>query len=860
MARRQKPMSWVLVVKLATLVLLFMAVVAATPKSAFAEAATPLEVTLTADRGEYYEGDTVFITVTVKNTGSDVASASAYHVTLPDSLKEMDGQVLADELGDIAPGETKTVSLEVVALAPAGGETANTVTPVSYGTNSKTVVPETGDRVQGTAFVVMSSGVLVISGALVVVLAKKGKIGQLFSVMLVLGLSFGISCFTVTPAMAKEAEPASASFELSVNGKTEYVSVSVTCSLPENPGDSDGVVYRNDVIVIKGYEEDEGTYSFTDAQNTSGREVQIGDKIVLEIADDELDALMGTVTSVSKGAGVTVVTVTSADNLAFAVEDIDIDETVSEVSADQIELAEDVELANADEAPMSELKKAPARGDSGGDGSSSWKDEDSKKDEYDLGKLKFKLDKKIGQYGSGDFTVSYRPYVKYKFKWDWKHGVKDFKVGVGGEEELEGSLAIKNEVEIPLGHIPFPVKPVGKVIVDIYLVPSISGKAKISAKSNSYLGIKYNGNKVVNDSLANQMDVDAKLEGKVSIQLGIDATYKVLKVEVADMMGKAGPQLSPGMVDIRENGMICSNLNVDLVADITVGKHTDWLKKAHLSWNKKIWTEKNSPMHAKLHFEDGKLVDKCTYVKSEDKPEPEEPDPEKPNPGDAGDENKVEGGYFVEPEDEGYGSEIEWIEDPEPGILATEHLAKPFYLYAGQSITVSAAESYGTIEYCATEDTLVRETGGYEDDQLCGGAEFCGSIDGWSENPGPATLEVLSGRVEVCGISGHTWEVIRPNVSIGKCEIMPYPLRISNSDLTLRVGQTYHLTQDNDIDELENSGAELLNMTSPTWTSSAWQVAEVDLDTGAVTACKPGEANIICNIGGFKRYCKVKVI
>lgn len=850
MGRRQKPMGWVLAVKLATLVLLFMAVVAATPKSAFAEAATPLEVTLTADRGEYYEGDTAFITVTVKNTGSDVARASAYHVTLPDSLKEMDGQVLADELGDIAPGETKTISLEVVALASASGETANTATPVSYGTDSKTVVPETGDRVQGTAFVAMTSSVLVLSGVLVVVLAKKGKIGQLFSVMLVLGLSFGISCFAVTPAMAKEAEAASASFELTVNGKTGYVSVSVTCSLPENPGDSDHVIYRNDVIVIKGYEENGGAYSFTDAQNTSGREVKIGDKIVLEIADDEIEGLMGTVTSVAKDGDATVVQISQANDLAFAVEDIDIDETVSNILMDQIQLADGVDFDNEGISPASELKRAPA----GGSFTGSDDEEDGK---FDVGKLNLKISEKtIGKYGKGNVKLTFKPYARFKLDWNWRAGVRSFNVGLGGEASLDGNLKIENKVDIPVGSFPIPVKPAGNIKVALFITPSISGGITFSLKSDSYAGLKYDGKKILDDCKIASASSDIKLEGKARLDIKEDLSYSVFKVVLVDASASIGKQFSPGTILVRDNGMICMPINEAVVLDMAAGKDTPWLKKLGITWTKKIFDEKNSPLRNELHFENGELVSKCTYIKPEEKPDPDEPGP---NPDDGEEDNKTEDGYLVEPEDEGLGNEIKWLESPRVGSLDIEYLAEPFYLYAGQSLAVNA-EYGGVINYCATEDSLIRETGAYEDGKIYGGAEFCGSITGWSEDPGPATLEVLSGRVEVTGISGDLRNNIRPVVIKGKCDTVSYPLRISRSDLTLRSGQTYQMTQENDVGDLKNAGADLSVSDTPTWTSNNWEIADVDAKTGMVTANRPGETNIICRLGGFKRYCKVKVV
>lgn len=849
--RKHMELGWA--AKLVALALLLAAIVVAIPKSALAEAATPFEVTLATDKAEYNEGDTAFITVTVKNAGSDTASASAYHITLPDSLKEKDGQALADELGDIAPGEIKTVTVEAVVLAPADGETENTVTPVSYGTDSKTVMPETGDPVQGTAFVVMASGALALLGALVIIAMKMRRAAGLFSIVLVLGLSFGISCFVVTPAMAKEVEAASASFEFTVNGKTEYVSASVTCSLPENPGDSDGVVYRNDVIVIKGYEENGGTYSFSDAQNTSGREVQIGDKIVLEIADDEIEGLMGTVTSVAKDGDVTVVQISQANDLTFAVEDIDIDETVSNIPVDQIKLAEGVEFDNSESASRSVLKQA-------GPASSSFNNSKvTSKDggKYDLGKLNLKIDsKKMGKYGEGSIKLSYMPYARYVFKWNWRRGVTNLQAGLGGTATLSGSLAIKNEVDIPMGYFPIPIKPAGTLWINLYITPSVSGDITFSNSVDAYLGIKYNGKRIEPDCQSLSVDSDIKLQGKAKLQITPDLSFNVFSVEMADLKFSFGDQFSPGKISVRDTGLICSPINVCLVADLSVGSRTPWMKNLGLSWDKEIWNEKNSPVKTELHYENGKRVKKCTYVKPEEKPDPDETDPD---PDDDEEDNKTEDGYLVEPEDEGLGNEIKWLESPLVGILGVEYLAEPFYLYAGQSLTVSA-EYGGTITYCGTEDTLIRESGAYENGKIFGGVEFCGSITGWSEDPGSATLEVLSGRVEVTGIGGDLRDGARPLVTKGECGTVPYPLRISRSDLILRSGQTYQMTQENDVDALRHSGADLDVPDAPTWTSKNWEIADVDAETGTITANRPGETNIVCRMGGFQRYCKVKVI
>lgn len=783
------------------LAFLFMSVVVATPKSALAEAATPLEVTLTADRGEYHEGDKVLITVTVKNTGSDVASASAYHVTLPDSLKEMDGQVLADELGDIAPGETKTVTVEAVALAPAGGEAANTVTPVSYDTDSKTVVPETGDPAQGTAFVAMASGVLAISGVLVVVLAKKRKIGQLFSVMLVLGLSFGISCFVITPAMAKVAEPASASFELTVNGKTEYVSVSVTCSLPENPGDSDGVVYRNDVIVIKGYEEDEGTYSFTDAQNASGREVQIGDKIVLEIADDEIEGLMGTVTSVAKDGDVTVVQISQANDLAFAVEDIDIDETVSDIPMDQIKLAEGVEFDNEGVSPASELKRAPVGGSFTGN-------DDEKDGKYDVGKLNLKISEQaIGKYGKGTVKLTFKPYARFKLDWNWRAGVRSFNVGLGGEASLDGNLKIENKVDIPVGSFPIPVKPAGNIKVALFITPSISGGVTFSLKSDSYAGLAYDGKKILDDCKIASASSDVKLEGKVRLDIKEGLSYSVFKVVLVDASASIGKQFSPGKVVVRDNGMICTPVNEAVVLDMAVGKDTPWLKKLGITWTKKIFDEKNSPLRNELHFEDGKLVDKCTYVEPAENPDPEKPDPIKP-----------EAEYDASWESDG----LDWGTTPkfsEQGLGDDETayglLEEPFEIESGHSVMLHAnadmrlfIDNGGSV----TNDVFTITDGD--------GKPFTGytpNEDGYSHGYGEigvsagqdVKMNVLGGQLRVTTI----YSDLIPVITFGTCETLEkYPLRIPVRELSLHVGDEYVLANEEiqrDCDELSKLGVVL---------------------------------------------------
>lgn len=775
MDKRRKHVGWSLVAKLVVLAFLFMSVVVAIPKSALAEAATPLEVTLTADRGEYHEGDKALITVTVKNTGSDVASASAYHVTLPDSLKEMDGQVLADELGDIAPGETKTVTVEAVALAPAGGETANTVTPVSYDTDSKTVVPETGDPAQGTAFVAMASGVLVISGVLVVVLAKKGKIGQLFSVMLVLGLSFGISCFTVTPAMAKEAEPASASFELTVNGKTEYVSVSVTCSLPENPGDSDGVVYRNDVIVIKGYEEDEGTYSFTDAQNTSGREVQIGDKIVLEIADDELEGLMGTVMSVAKDGDVTVVQISQANDLAFAVEDIDIDETVSNIPMDQIKLAEGVEFDNEGVSPASELKRAPVDGSFTGN-------DDEKDGKYDVGKLNIKISEQtIGKYGKGTVKLTFKPYARFKLDWNWRAGVRSFNVGLGGEASLDGNLKIENKVDIPVGSFPIPVKPAGNIKVALFITPSISGGVTFSLKSDSYAGLAYDGKKILDDCKIASASSDVKLEGKVRLDIKEGLSYSVFKVVLVDASASIGKQFSPGKVVVRDNGMICTPVNEAVVLDMAVGKDTPWLKKLGITWTKKIFDEKNSPLRNELHFEDGKLVDKCTYVEPAETPDPEKPDPIKP---------EAEYDASWEQDNLVWGTSPKFKPDPSQGDNLLE---EPFEIVSGNTVTIRANAGM----------SLWIEGGGQVDNDVIKITDENGN--GYFDVYGNPFIEgkvsVPAGKDIVISVLGGEGRVeaiyseLSPSIIYGTCEeLEKYPLRIPVKELTLHLGDTYVLT------------------------------------------------------------------
>lgn len=474
------------------------------------------------------------------------------------------------------------------------------------------------------------------------------------------------------------------------------------------------------------------------------------------------------------------------------------------------------------------------------------------RDSWDVGWQTLKVPVK----GQGDFeaniTLRIRPVISADVDWSLLGGLKYAYVAMDAEGELNCNMNVSFKKDVPLGTFDFPITSFGSINCHLPVTLNISmdGEAHVTYEIRSSNSITYKGStKAVKKQFKTDVDmversISAEVRAIVSSDLMLRAFWRASVVDAGFDIGAGGA----GSMTERANGMVCNDLNIYKYFAAHFAENTDYLKKLGVNKTWTIWDKdlKGSTLY-KGHLEDGQEVAKCTWAWS-DKVE---------------DVSTVDGGYMVEYEDEGFGTELEWLDKPTEMLVGVNYLAHDFYLYEGSSIAVTSNDDYSaSINYCCDEGTIVREQSAYSEgeDQLLVGM-FCGSVDG--SNTVSGTLEVLSGRVRVSAISPFGFGGgPRPSVTLGTCKTISYPLRISASDIVMSQGSSYVLTCDTDgIADLLQNGLDDYRFPSgieASWWSDDPYVVLAE-DDGELTAGDPGSTIVHCEVGPFERYCRVTV-
>ena len=201
-------------------------------------------------------------------------------------------------------------------------------------------------------------------------------------------------------------------------------------------------------------------------------------------------------------------------------------------------------------------------------------------------------------------------------------------VGVELDSSMVGNLGISYEGKLLLGKL-------GEgVTAEIYLVVGADGTISLDWKlptASAMVGVRNNTPAVDfdADTSESKLESTAGIEGK----LGVEAAVKVKLFGM--LAGDAGLEAGLGseLTTQHHTGLTCDNLDAWFYLQTFFARETKALKKFEI--NQVIFDEDNTPLFLTFHFENGTLVDACTWKPEDPNPgnpdEPTNPIPDEPD-------------------------------------------------------------------------------------------------------------------------------------------------------------------------------------------------------------------------------------
>lgn len=596
----------------------------ALPMSGYASELDGVEVTLTSDKDSYRAGDAIVLTVEVQNASDATATNVSWQVDLPEGIEADGEETLSGTVKEISPHRFWTTQVEVQASRdgsipveddPTTQQSTihQTTAPTSADkTSSNASIPSTGDN---TAVVV---GALALGGVAVVGLGlalKKRGAGKTF---VVLALLVATAASLALPKQQAYAEDAAAKESttcvLSVDGTSRTVSVAVTYTLTGGDDGSDGnrihYVFLSNVTLIDDYTGSGTTASYPDGSYS----VAVGDQVAFAPTDENPQGSTGIVTNVSTADGVTTVTIDQSADIADTFKSIDI-KVSAPVDYSTFEPADGVEID--DEAAVAALSARSARA-------------------VELPDLKLKIDKELGEHTSIKGTVKLANTIDADIKWGWPSLVKRCSVELDSNLafKITGSAKLEKKSSFLLNKKPITVTlPHGFfAFINFKAEVSLAGEVSVTADVSTNAGVSYKKGAGLNPhARLTNSDVSVEAAAKFKAMFAPYINLNFWSAELFDVQVSVGPGADAERVK-RPTGMVCNQVDGYLGLDLTAGENTMWARNLHLTAEKNFWDEDTSPLKFKFHFEDGKLVDDCTWQEPVEPDDPDTPDtPDEPD-------------------------------------------------------------------------------------------------------------------------------------------------------------------------------------------------------------------------------------
>lgn len=791
------------------------------PTAAFAEEASndELLLNLSSDKSSYEIGDTATFSLQITNQGNNEITQAQYDFELPAGMEAQNLLQLSCDVGTIAKGETKSYEIQAFVSSTPAAEVNDSVDNNKSGDNgsenakdNKNILAKTGD--DNPLLIII---LIVGAGFAIALIASIKSNKKLLSSFLIVGLAAS-ACLTATQIAYADEQRTSleVDHDINIDGKASMASVTVSylSSSKDNAGGTgtpEGIVYQDNVLVFSSDNWEKlssdglsATLLSDDAQN-----VNVGDVVALEASEFNPDGASIVVEHISDSNDGVVVS-GSAAKYEQVIKSINVSGTVK-AGASQFVPAEGVVVLDGS------TTRGYARIGVEADNA------------VDLGEFDLEV--------AEGCVVSINPTINYDIDID---GLDIHTLDISASCPAAFTLEYNDTTEMSdklLGSVRIPTEIGITIGADLYVTASASGEVSVHAEITPNVGVSYEGGELSPYADAGEFLYDGMFSAQVRAGVRPAIVIGVVGLDIVDFGSEVGGVIQGDLI-VRNPELTCANLAAWMYADISIGESEGTVcNMLGLTNRFSVIDENNSPKWDK-HVENGIEVPECTYIEEQ----PSDP---------------TEDDYQPELGDNGYGEEP--ILDNLTGPSAYHNkLVEPFNIYAGHSVSIGDGSNFSSlaIGYSCDPGTIFKLTkldseGNTIDEEI---NAFVGFGRPWHGDY-VWKIEVLCGRVTINEITA--WSP--PPVSLGTCESVAYPLHISDTNLTMSVGEMVQLTSTNDLSKILGEDPGYV----PSWSSSDSSVVKVD-DDGNVIALSSGTAIISVEYGntggvGFERTCEIRV-
>lgn len=192
------------------------------------------------------------------------------------------------------------------------------------------------------------------------------------------------------------------------------------------------------------------------------------------------------------------------------------------------------------------------------------------------------------------------------------------KVALVGDADLdfEAKLALPDEnMRARIGTLPILGTEGFGILLELYLVADAEGSVSIEVEAdfNAWVDTTADGNKAGASVTAEDPGIEAEISGKGGIESMIVAA--IAGYSLVDIAIQCGSQFDANLT--AHSSLTCIDLKAWIYAQYSYHVLSDLFDKLS-NGGVDVFDEDNSPFKCELHFENGEIVDECTWSKTGD--------------------------------------------------------------------------------------------------------------------------------------------------------------------------------------------------------------------------------------------------